>query len=393
MAGKGDLLPVCAFPVDGTWPTGTAQWEKRNIALEIPVWDAKLCIQCNKCALVCPHAAIRPKVYDAAAARPAPRAPSSRVDYKGAEFKGMKYTHPGGPGGLHRLRPLRRRSARPRTRATPSTRRSTWRPRRRCATPEARELRLLPGPARPRPRPQLKLDVKGTPVPAARSSSSPAPAPAAARRPTSSCSPSSSATALLIANATGCSSIYGGNLPTTPYTNERRRPRPGLVQLAVRGQRRVRPRHPPGPRQARPSTPANCSRKLAGQLGDDLVDEHARRRPDHAKPASPPSASGSSTLQEKLAGIDTPEAKRLDAAGRLPGEEDRLDRRRRRLGLRHRLRRPRPRPGLRPQRQHPGARHRGLLQHRRPGLQVHPARRRRPSSPPPARPCPRRTWA
>jgi pyruvate-ferredoxin/flavodoxin oxidoreductase len=59
LEGKGDLLPVSAFPIDGTWPTGTAQWEKRNIATQIPVWDASICIQCNKCALVCPHAAIR----------------------------------------------------------------------------------------------------------------------------------------------------------------------------------------------------------------------------------------------------------------------------------------------------------------------------------------------
>src|SRR5262249_39776509 len=52
LAGKGDLLPVSAFPVDGTWPIGTAKWEKRNLALEIPVWDPKVCIQCNQCALV-----------------------------------------------------------------------------------------------------------------------------------------------------------------------------------------------------------------------------------------------------------------------------------------------------------------------------------------------------
>ena len=64
--------PCSAFPVDGTWPLGTAQWEKRNIALEIPVWDPTMCIQCNKCALVCPHAAIRAKVYDPADARTAP---------------------------------------------------------------------------------------------------------------------------------------------------------------------------------------------------------------------------------------------------------------------------------------------------------------------------------
>ena len=72
IAGKGDLLPVSAFPVDGTWPTATTQWEKRNIALEIPVWDPEICIQCNKCALVCPHAAIRAKVYEPAALEGAP---------------------------------------------------------------------------------------------------------------------------------------------------------------------------------------------------------------------------------------------------------------------------------------------------------------------------------
>jgi pyruvate-ferredoxin/flavodoxin oxidoreductase len=64
IAGKGDWLPVSAFPVDGTFPTGTTQWEKRGIADKIPVWDAELCTQCNKCVAICPHAAIRAKVYD-----------------------------------------------------------------------------------------------------------------------------------------------------------------------------------------------------------------------------------------------------------------------------------------------------------------------------------------
>jgi len=63
IAGEGDLLPVGALPPDGTYPTATAQWEKRNIALEIPEWDEALCIQCGKCVLVCPHAVIRAKVY------------------------------------------------------------------------------------------------------------------------------------------------------------------------------------------------------------------------------------------------------------------------------------------------------------------------------------------
>jgi pyruvate-ferredoxin/flavodoxin oxidoreductase len=64
IAGKGDLLPVSALPVDGTFPTDTARWEKRSIAREIPVWDPSICIDCAKCALVCPHAAIRMKVYE-----------------------------------------------------------------------------------------------------------------------------------------------------------------------------------------------------------------------------------------------------------------------------------------------------------------------------------------
>src|SRR5581483_9391066 len=62
--GLGDQLPVSAFPSDGTFPTSTAKWEKRNLALEIPVWDTKTCIQCGKCAMVCPHGVIRIKVYD-----------------------------------------------------------------------------------------------------------------------------------------------------------------------------------------------------------------------------------------------------------------------------------------------------------------------------------------
>jgi pyruvate-ferredoxin/flavodoxin oxidoreductase len=71
-AGRGDLLPVSALPPGGTFPTGTAHWEKRNIAQMIPVWDEDLCIQCGKCVLVCPHAVIRAKVFDAALLSGAP---------------------------------------------------------------------------------------------------------------------------------------------------------------------------------------------------------------------------------------------------------------------------------------------------------------------------------
>ncbi len=90
LANKGDLLPVSCFPVDGVWPTGTARYEHRNIAAEIPVWDEGPCIQCNKCALVCPHAAIRVKVAEPADMANAPAA-FKRMDYRGNEFKGQAY--------------------------------------------------------------------------------------------------------------------------------------------------------------------------------------------------------------------------------------------------------------------------------------------------------------
>jgi pyruvate-ferredoxin/flavodoxin oxidoreductase len=91
IAGYGDRLPVSAMTNDGTFPVGTAQWEKRNIALEIPVWEPDICIQCNKCIFVCPHATIRVKVYDPKELENAPPTFKS-MDYKGLEYKGLKYT-------------------------------------------------------------------------------------------------------------------------------------------------------------------------------------------------------------------------------------------------------------------------------------------------------------
>jgi pyruvate-ferredoxin/flavodoxin oxidoreductase len=90
-AGKGDELPVSAFSCDGTFPTATAQWEKRNLALEIPAWDTKICIQCGKCAMVCPHAVIRIKVYDSKELASAPSTFKS-CDARDKEWAGMKYT-------------------------------------------------------------------------------------------------------------------------------------------------------------------------------------------------------------------------------------------------------------------------------------------------------------
>ncbi len=87
--GEGDLLPVSAMPVDGTWPTDTARWEKRAIAQEIPIWDPSICIDCGKCAVTCPHTAIRIKIFPADALEGAPEG-----------FQSKKYTSRDMPGHL-----------------------------------------------------------------------------------------------------------------------------------------------------------------------------------------------------------------------------------------------------------------------------------------------------
>ena len=90
LAGLGDSLPVSAFPPDGTWPTGTTKWEKRNIAEEIPIWKSELCTQCNHCAVACPHAAIRAKVVEPDAMLNAPDTLES-LEVKARDMKGQRY--------------------------------------------------------------------------------------------------------------------------------------------------------------------------------------------------------------------------------------------------------------------------------------------------------------
>jgi len=217
MAGKGDMLPVSAFPVDGTYPTGTTKWEKRNIAIDIPVWESDLCIQCNKCAQICPHAAIRPKVYDPALLAKAPETYKS-VDYKGAEYKGQKYTIQVAPedctgcGICVSMCPAK-------DKAEPKRKAINMAPQLPLREAEAKNYAFfldLPEVDRT----TVKSDVKGTQFLQPLFEYSGACA-GCGETPYVKLLTQLFGDRALIANATGCSSIYGGNLPTTPYTTNK----------------------------------------------------------------------------------------------------------------------------------------------------------------------------
>ena len=214
IAGKGDLLPVSAFPVDGTWPVGTSQWEKRAIAEEVPAWDAHLCIQCNKCAFVCPHAAIRAKLYGPEALA---GAPSNFLadDFKSKELPGLKYTIQVAPedctgcGLCVEICPAKDKSQ-PRHKAIDMEPLAPIRERERAnyefflGIPEF-------------DRSKLKPDLKGSQFLQPLFEYSGACA-GCGETPYVKLLTQLFGDRLLIANATGCSSIYGGNLPTTPFT-------------------------------------------------------------------------------------------------------------------------------------------------------------------------------
>jgi len=214
LAGQGDLLPVSAFPVDGTWPTGTSRWEKRSIALELPVWDKSICIQCNKCALICPHAAIRPKQYAPEALAGAPSGFES-MDFKSPEVKGNRYTLQVAPDDC-----------------TGCTLCVQICPAESKTVKGHKALNMAPaGPLKPAERPKwdfflaipdpdpakVKLDVKGTQFLAPLFEFSGA-CTGCGETPYVKLLTQLYGDRMLVANATGCSSIFGGNLPTTPYT-------------------------------------------------------------------------------------------------------------------------------------------------------------------------------
>jgi pyruvate-ferredoxin/flavodoxin oxidoreductase len=215
IAGHGDGLPVSAFPVDGTWPTATAQWEKRGIALDIPVWDAALCIQCNKCALVCPHAAIRAKVYPGAVLSGDVPVTFKQVPYKGKEYgEQAGYTIQVAPEDCTGCS-LCVQVCPAKDRTNPRHKALDMAPQASLVAAERENYAFFLGlPEVDRTR--VKLDVKHTQFLQPLFEYSGACA-GCGETPYLKLMTQLFGDRLLIANATGCSSIYGGNLPTTPY--------------------------------------------------------------------------------------------------------------------------------------------------------------------------------
>ncbi len=218
IAGEGDLLPVSSMPIDGTFPTDTARWEKRNLALEIPVWDPAVCIQCNKCALVCPHAAIRPNVYEASRLQGAP-ATFRSADARGPEFKGLVYTLQVAPedctgcGLCIEVCPAKNKKE---TRLK-AINFAELRPIREAERENYRFFLDLPE----YDRAQLKAaSVKGSQfmLPLFEYSGA---CVGCGETPYVKLLSQLFGDRAVIANATGCSSIYGGNLPTTPWARNR----------------------------------------------------------------------------------------------------------------------------------------------------------------------------
>jgi pyruvate-ferredoxin/flavodoxin oxidoreductase len=213
-AGKGDELPVSAFSCDGTFPTATAQWEKRNLALEIPAWDSKICIQCGKCAMVCPHAVIRIKVYDSKELAGAP-ATFKSCDTRDKEWAGMKYTIQVAPedctgcGVCVDICPVKNKSevrlkainmvAQPPLRAPEKENWEFF-----LNLPELDRRKIKVGTIRQQQVQEPLFEFSGA-------------CSGCGETPYVKLVSQLFGDRAVVANATGCSSIYGGNLPTTPW--------------------------------------------------------------------------------------------------------------------------------------------------------------------------------
>ncbi|MFH1371235.1 MAG: pyruvate:ferredoxin (flavodoxin) oxidoreductase [Planctomycetota bacterium] len=219
MALRGDKLPTSKFPIDGKWPTGTTKYEKRNIAVNIPVWEPQLCIQCGTCSLVCPHGTIRLKAYDAKFLDKAPETFKS-ADAKGKEFAGMKATVQVAPedctgcGVCVQMCPVQEKDANKQTTGRKAINMSLQEPLRAQERDNYAHFLSIPNTD---PKLFKRESVKGSQLIMPLFEYSGACA-GCGETPYVKLLTQLFGDRAMIGNATGCSSIYGGNLPTTPYT-------------------------------------------------------------------------------------------------------------------------------------------------------------------------------
>jgi pyruvate-ferredoxin/flavodoxin oxidoreductase len=212
---QGDELPVSKLPADGTYPTGTAQWEKRNIAQEIPVWDADVCIQCGKCVMVCPHSVIRGKAYEPAALSDAPSTFKS-ADARDRDFEGQKFTIQVAPedctgcGICVDVCPAKNKSMPSRKAINMEPQlplrdreRDNWNFFLNLPHPDRRDLKLHL--VRQQQLEEPLFEFSGA-------------CAGCGETPYIKLATQLFGDRMLVANATGCSSIYGGSLPTTPWS-------------------------------------------------------------------------------------------------------------------------------------------------------------------------------
>ncbi len=217
LAGLGDSLPVSALPPDGTWPTGTTQWEKRNIAERIPLWKAELCTQCNHCVAACPHSAIRAKVVPATAMAEAPASLAS-LDVKARDMRGQKYVLQVAPEDCTGCN-LCVEVCPAKDRQNPDIKAINMEPRlEHVATEKTHYDFFLTLPEIDRSQIE-RIDIRTSQLITPLFEYSGA-CSGCGETPYIKLLTQLYGDRLLIANATGCSSIYGGNLPTTPWTTD-----------------------------------------------------------------------------------------------------------------------------------------------------------------------------
>ncbi len=305
--GRGDQLPVSAFDetLDGTWPTGTSCFEKRRIATQVPDWDPALCIQCGKCVSVCPHAAIRAKVFN-----PVEQTPPSgfkAADYKGKEFAGLKYVVQVSPEDCTGCT-LCAQVCPAKSRTEPVKKALTMTP---IAPVLERDkenyafFTTLPEADRTKLSPRLIKSV-GLMRPLFEFSGACA---GCGETPYVKLITQLFGDRLMIANATGCSSIYSGNLPTTPFTKNAHGRGPAWANSLFEDNAEFGL----GMRQSLETKKAEAKRLLqnmSAELGDTLVTA-LLTAPQETEEQLQTLRAQIDALKEKLRPLNTPESRRL----------------------------------------------------------------------------------